>query len=97
MATAALPRTLLNQLIHSVKNAIKEPHPIGRVPVSTAPYKSDWSRAWYRIGLASTLYVPVASAVMFWPFVVRSLAMPGGFGHAYHWGRTKAWWEEEQE
>ena len=32
MTTAALPRTLLNQLIHAVKNAIKEPHPIGRVP-----------------------------------------------------------------
>ncbi|KAL1651321.1 hypothetical protein SLS58_000660 [Diplodia intermedia] len=91
MSTTTLPRTLLTTLRHAIKNALpKESHPVGRVPTTTAPYKSDWRRAWYRMGLAATL-------VMFWPFVVRSLAMPGGFGHAYGWGRTKAWWEEEDQ
>lgn len=98
MATTTLPHTLLSQLLHTIKTALpKESHPIGRVPTTTTPYKSDWGRAWYRMGLAATLYVPLAGSVMFWPFLVRSLAMPGGFGHAYGWGRTKTWWEQEED
>ncbi|KAF4311121.1 hypothetical protein GTA08_BOTSDO13321 [Botryosphaeria dothidea] len=93
MATVGKSSFIRNAL-NLLKNAVREEHPIGRHPVSTTPYRADWRAAWLRIGRASTLYVPMAGTVMFWPYAVRAFSKPGGFGHAYHFGSTRAWWEE---
>ncbi|GME22418.1 hypothetical protein GTA08_BOTSDO13321 [Neofusicoccum parvum] len=92
MATIAKP-TFLRTLVHQIKNAVREQHPNSRNPVSSPAYPADWSVAWRKMGRAAGLYVPMAGAVLFWPYAVRAAAKPGGFGHAGNFGGPKAWWE----
>ncbi|KAF2095230.1 hypothetical protein NA57DRAFT_79719 [Rhizodiscina lignyota] len=72
--------TFLRTFASAARNLLREPHPMGKYPVSLRPHDHPITPVLARLGRTSALYVAMVTGLFGWPLAARAVLRSQSIG-----------------